>query len=230
MKGLSFPHVRFSIPRWLLPALLLGFLGAPAAAKPVKLRDLADTVATNPILTKFAAMIQASGLGTFLSSRGPFTLFAPTDSAFAKLPPGVLETLLRPENKIRLQDILLFHVVNGKGLTAKDLLLVKTILSCQGNPLVFKTTRTGAQFVLKAKIVHADIRCQNGILNEIDTVLMPPETALPPIAAPPPPPPAVVTNAPPANPETSTNAASADTNAASVIPVAPIAAPEASPH
>ena len=209
-------------------ALLLGFLVAHAEAKPAKLRDIADTIDANPILTNFAAMVHASDLGTFLSSRGPFTIFVPTDSAFSKLPPGMLDTLLRPENKVRLQDILLFHVVNGKKLTSKDLLLLKTTLSCQGTPLALKTTHSGAQFVMKAKIVHADIRCLNGIIHEIDTVLMPPEASLPPIAPPPPPPPppAPVTNAPAAN----TNAAPADTNTAPVIPVAPIAKPEANPH
>ena len=217
MKSCFFP--RFTAPRWLLPALLLGFMGAQAEAKTAKLRDIADTVDANPILTRFAVMVQASDLGTFLSSRGPFTLFVPTDSAFAKLPPGMLDTLLRPENKERLQDIVLFHVVNGKGLTSKDLLLLKTVLSCEGNPLnplVLKTTRTGAQLVFKAKIVHADIKCQNGIINEIDTVLMPPEASMPPVASAPPPapPPAPETNAPSANPATATNAAP-------VIPVAP---------
>jgi len=219
-------------PRWLLPVFLLALIHSHVEAKPAKIRDLADTVATNPILTKFAAMVQASDLSTFLSSRGPFTLFAPTDSAFAKLPPGMLDTLLRPENKVRLQDILLFHVVNGKRLTAKDLLPLKTVLSCEGDPpapLILKTTHSGTQFVMKAKIVHGDIKCQNGIINEIDTVLMPPETALPPVAPPPPPapPPAPATNAPPANLGAGTNAAPADTNAAPVVPVAPVAAPEA---
>jgi uncharacterized surface protein with fasciclin (FAS1) repeats len=229
MKSCS--HTRFTAPRWLLFALLLGFMGAQAEAKSAKLRDIADTVAANPILTKFAAMVQASDLGTFLSSRGPFTVFVPTDSAFARLPPGMLDTLLRPENKVRLQDILLFHVVNGKKLTAKDLLPLKTVLSCQGTLLTIKTTHSGAQLVMKAKITHADIKCQNGIINEIDTMLMPPETALPPIAPPPPPapPPAPDTNAAPTNPTTATNAAPADTNAAPVIPVAPSAAPEEKP-
>jgi hypothetical protein len=188
-------------------------------------------------------MVRASDLGTFLSSRGPFTVFVPTDAAFAKLPPGMLDTLLRPENKVRLQDILLFHVVNGKRLTSKDLLLLKTVLSCQGTPLPIKTSHSGTQWVMKAKIVHADIRCQNGVINEIDTVLMPPETALPPIALPPPPPvpmtnaPPTITNAAPINPvndtnapSSDTNAAPADTNAAPVVPVAPVAVPEASPH
>jgi uncharacterized surface protein with fasciclin (FAS1) repeats len=201
-------------------AVLAGLAGFHAEARAPKLRDLADTVAANPIMTKFSAIIQASDLGTFLSSRGPFTLFVPTDAAFAKLPPGMLDTLLRPENKVRLQDILLFHVVNGKRLNAKDLLLLKTLLSCEGNPLPLKTTHSGVQVVLKAKIVHADIRCQNGVIHEIDTVLVPPEASLPPVASPPPPAPA--TNAPAA----ATNAASADTNVAPIIPVAPIAAPE----
>lgn len=222
MKPCSRP--RLTALRWLLPALLLGFLNGQADAKPAKMRDLADTIAANPILTKFAAMVQASDLGTFLSSRGPFTLFAPTDSAFSKLPPGMLDTLLRPENKERLQDIVLFHVVNNKRLTAKDLLPLKTVLSCEGDPpapLTLKTSRSGAQFVIKAKITHADIQCRNGIINEIDTVLMPPEASLPPIAPPPPPPapPAPMTNAPPT-----------DATAPPIIPVAPIAAPGAMPH
>lgn len=214
----------FPIARWLPAALLLGFLGTLAEAKPAKQRDIADTIAANPILTKFAAMLQASGQGTFLSSRGPFTIFVPTDSAFARLPPGMLEMLMRPENNVRLQNIVLFHVVNGKRLTAKDLIPLPSLLSCQGSPLALKTSRTGAQFVLKAKIVHADIRCQNGIIHQIDAVLMPPEASLPPIASPPPP--APETNAPETTPAASTNAA-ADTNA---IPVAPIARPQDVPR
>jgi len=214
---------------------LLGFLALPLDAKPPKLRDIADTIGTNPILTHFAAMVQASDLGTFLSSRGPFTVFVPTDSAFARLPPGTLETLLRPENKVRLQDILLFHVVNGKRLAATDLLPLKTVLSCQGTPLIFKTSHTGTQFVMKAKITHADIKCENGTINEIDALLMPPESALPPVAAPPPPPPAVV-SVPPANQDAviaptplppNTSIPADATNAPPAVPVAPVASPAA---
>jgi uncharacterized surface protein with fasciclin (FAS1) repeats len=235
---------RFPAIGLLLSVLLLGFPATPVDAKTGKtnkMRDLADTVAANPITTQFAAMIQASDLGTFLSSRGPFTLFVPTDSAFSKLPPGTLETLLRPENKVRLQDILLFHVVNSKRLTAKDLLPLKNVLSCQGTLLPLRTSHSGTQYVMKAKIVHADIKCANGIINEIDTVLMPPESALPPLVAPVPGPGA--TNAPVAsapatsNGPTDTNAAPAEasapppeTNAGPVIPVAPIATPETPAH
>jgi uncharacterized surface protein with fasciclin (FAS1) repeats len=214
----------------LLVLALLSFLLAPADAKAPKMRDLADTVAANPITTKFAAMLQAApDLYTFLSSRGPFTVFVPTDSAFAKLPPGTLETLLRPENKDRLEDIILFHVVNGKRLTSKDILPLKTVLSCQGTPLPVRTSHSGTQFVMKSKITSTDIKCSNGIINEIDTVLMPPESALPPIA-PPAPPPAPATNAPPTIPDDNAHSPVPPTDTNAVIPVAPIAAPEPTAH
>lgn len=215
----------------ILVSLLFALPGTPIEAKTAKLRDLADTVAANPITTKFAAMLLAApDLYTFLSSRGPFTLFVPTDSAFSKLPPGTLDTLLRPENKIRLEDIILFHVVNGKRLASKDLLLLKSVVSCQGSPLAIRTSHSGTQFVEKSKITSTDIKCSNGIINEVDTVLMPPESVLPPIAAPPPP--APETNAAPENPADDNahspvpadTTAPADTNA--VIPVAPVAQPQ----
>ena len=204
---------RFSV---LLPALLLALLFAPVDAKPPKVRDLADSIAANVITTKFSQMLQAApDLMTLLSSRGPFTLFVPTDSAFSKLPPGTLETLLRPENKVRLEDILLFHVVNGRRLTAKDMIPLKEVLSCLGTALPLRTSKSGTQYVMKAKITHADIKCLNGNICQIDALLMPPESALPAIAAPPPPePPAPAPVAP------------VETNSAPVIPVAPIAAPE----
>jgi uncharacterized surface protein with fasciclin (FAS1) repeats len=210
-------------------------MGGQAEAKAPKMRDIADTVDANVISSKFALMLQASDLGTFLSSRGPFTIFVPTDSAFSKLPPGMLDTLLRPENKERLQAIVLFHVVNNKRLTGKDLLLLKTVLSCQGTPLVLKTSHSGTQFVMKAKITHADIKCQNGIINQIDAVLMPPETSLPPLGtAQPPVVKAPATNSPTTtineevSPVPATNAPTASpggTNAVPVVPVAPVEAP-----
>ena len=116
-------------------------------------------------------------------------------------------------------------MVNGKRLTARDLLPLKEVLSCLGNPLTVRTSKSGTQFVMKAKITHADIKCANGNICQIDTLLMPPESALPPIAAPPGPAPA--TNAPAAG----TNAPPLDTNSAgTVIPVAPVAAPETPAH
>lgn len=184
MKGPTDSCTRRAALRVLFGAVLFGLASPRAEAKAAKILDIADTVAASPILSKFAAVIQASDLTTFLSSRGPFTLFAPTNSAFSTLPPGTLEALLRPENKERLQHIMLIHVINGKKLSGKDLLAVTSLHSCEGTLLPIKKTKSGAQFVLKAKIVHADIRCQNGLIHEIDTILMPPESAMPPLASP----------------------------------------------
>jgi uncharacterized surface protein with fasciclin (FAS1) repeats len=209
-------------------AVLLPTPATAAKQKGPKQRDIADTIIASPILTKFATLVQAADLGTFLSSRGPFTVFAPADSAFSKLQPGMLELLMQPQNKERLQAIVLFHVVNNKRLLANDLVKNKTVLSCDGNNLLtIKTSKLGTIYVQKAKLMSADIKCANGIVHQVDSLMMPPDATLPPILATPPP--ALVTNAPPANMDIS-NAAQPATNASSTntddIPVAPVAKPE----
>jgi uncharacterized surface protein with fasciclin (FAS1) repeats len=201
--------MRMAVVRMFCLLLVLGTLAHAethkAKDKDHKARksyDLADAVYNNVILSKFAALVQASDMGTFLSSRGPFTLFVPTNSAFSKLPPGMYEDLLRPENKTQLQRVVLFHLVNGKSWYAKDLRTVKSLVSCEGNPLAVKTTKAGTIFVAKAHVIRADDHFTNGILHEVDTLLMPPQLVL------------VAAVANPA-PDASTNAApGADANAA----------------
>ncbi len=192
-----------------------------------RIGDLADTINGNVILSKFAKLVAASDMGTFYSSRGPFTLFAPTNSAFSKLPPGMFDDMLRPENKAQLQRIVLFHLVNGQSWTSKDLRMQKALVSCEGNPLEVKATKAGTLFVHKAKVLRADEHCANGVLDEIDTLLMPPQLVLqagPPADA--------STNAAPAaNAPADTNAPADGTNAvpadliASPTPAATNAAP-----
>jgi uncharacterized surface protein with fasciclin (FAS1) repeats len=211
-------RLSFFRPRCLLLFFAICLAGVSAEAKPAKILDLTDTVLANRIMTKFALVIRGSELASFLSSRGPFTLFAPTDSAFSKLPPGELDLLLRPENRDVLQQILLYHVVNGNRYSAKDLLTLKTLPSCDGPPLALRTSHSGAQFVEKAKILRADVRCENGLLHQIDTVLIPPGLVLPTASSPgtsPEPAAAPATNAAPVSP--STNAAE---NPATNAPVA----------
>ncbi len=196
--------------------LALGTLAYAAPHQPHKTTrnsDLADVVYNNVILTKFAALVQASDMGTFLSSRGPFTLFVPTNSAFSKLPPGMFEDLLRPENKTQLQRVVLFHLVNGRSWFAKDLRTVKSLPSCEGSPLTVKTTRAGTIFVAKGHVIRADEHCANGTLHEVDTLLMPPQLVL--VAAAASPAPDASTNAAPADAAsaTDTNAATATNNA-----------------
>jgi uncharacterized surface protein with fasciclin (FAS1) repeats len=172
--------LRTAALRSILLLLLLGTLvhGEPHKPKPPKIRDLSDTVANSVILTKFAQLVAAANLGTYLSSRGPFTLFVPTNSAFSKLPAGMMDDLLIPENQTQLQRLVLFHLVTGKMWDAKDLVATKSLISCEGNPLPLRTSHSGTQYVIKAKIIHADIRCSNGIIHQIDTLLMPPQMVL----------------------------------------------------
>lgn len=166
--------------RSILLLVLLGSLahGETHKSKIPKIRDLDDMVTNNVILTKFAALVNASNLGTFLSSRGPFTFFVPTNSAFSKLPQGMFDDLLLPQNQTQLQRIILFHLINGQILDAKDLKGMKSLVSCEGNPLPLHTSKSGTQYVMKAKIIHADIKCANGLIHQIDTLLMPPQVVL----------------------------------------------------
>ena len=220
-------------------AALLAADFAQAKTKAPKGHDITDTIYASPILTSFTKLLQASpDVYTFLSSRGPFTIFVPTDSAFAKLQPGELDALLRPENTERRNDILLFHVINGKRLAVKDLLPLRAMFSCEGNPLSFKLTHSGVALVQKARITNADIHCANGNLNQIETVLMPPEVALPPMkfapdaASAPAPSVIPVTNAPAVTtvPVIGDGPGATPGTNADVVPVAPRALPVVLPH
>ncbi len=116
---------------------------AAAKTKEPKMKDLADTVLSNRITTKFAVLVRAADLASFLSSRGPFTLFAPVDSAFSRMTPDQFAALQQPENQALLQRIVLYHAVNGKRLSAKDLAGQKSLLSCEGSPIPLRVNRAG---------------------------------------------------------------------------------------
>jgi uncharacterized surface protein with fasciclin (FAS1) repeats len=118
-----------------------------------------------------AAAIQAAGLEETLSGPGPFTVFAPTDDAFAKLPPGTVDDLLKPENKAKLASVLAYHVVPGK-LSAKEVVRSPTLKTVQGQSLAVKAD--GADVSIdNAKVVQADIMASNGVIHVIDTVVLP---------------------------------------------------------
>jgi uncharacterized surface protein with fasciclin (FAS1) repeats len=205
--------MRMAVVRMMFLLLALGAF-AQAAPKPAGTHkkhnaDLADSVDGNIIFSKFAALVRAADLGTFMSSRGPFTLFVPTNSAFSKLPPGMFEDLLQPVNKTQAQRMVLFHLVYGKLWFASDLKLQKSVVSCEGHPLPLKTSKAGTLFVDKAKVLRADVHCTNGLLDEVDTILMPPQLVL--VAA---------TESAPGTNAAPANAAPAPTNAAP-LPVTP---------
>ena len=120
--------------------------------------------------TTLVAAVKAADLVKTLSGKGPFTVFAPTDKAFAKLPKGTLEELLKPENKKKLAGILTYHVVAGKVL-AKDVVNLKDAKTVQGTKVKIEV-KDGTVMVDKAKVVKTDIPCLNGVIHVIDAVML----------------------------------------------------------
>jgi uncharacterized surface protein with fasciclin (FAS1) repeats len=115
--------------------------------------------------------VQAAGLVETLKGEGPFTVFAPTDEAFGKLPPGTLEDLLKPENKEQLTAILTYHVVPSKAMAA-DVVDMTSATTVNGKDLAIKV-EDGTVMVDGAKVVQADIECSNGVIHVIDGVVLP---------------------------------------------------------
>ncbi len=116
------------------------------------------------------ASVKAAGLAEALSGPGPFTVFAPTDDAFAKLPPGTVDTLLKPENKEKLKALLLYHVVAGKVLSTD--LKAGSVKTLNGEDVTIDLSG-GAPKVNDATVIKADIPASNGVIHVIDTVLLP---------------------------------------------------------
>jgi uncharacterized surface protein with fasciclin (FAS1) repeats len=133
-----------------------------------------DIVATAVAAGQFktlAAALQAAGLVDTLKGAGPFTVFAPTDEAFAKLPKGTVEELLKPENKAKLTAILTYHVVPGKVMAA-DVVKVKEAKTVQGGSI--KVSAMGGQVMVdSAHVTKTDIAASNGVIHVIDSVIMP---------------------------------------------------------
>jgi uncharacterized surface protein with fasciclin (FAS1) repeats len=127
-------------------------------------------VASDDFNTLVAA-VKAADLAETLSGKGPFTVFAPTDAAFAKLPEGTLEDLLKPENKGKLAGILTYHVVSGK-VMAKDVVKLTEAKTVQGSKVAIEV-KDGVVMVDQAKVVKTDIPCKNGVIHVIDAVILP---------------------------------------------------------
>ncbi len=133
--------------------------------------DIVDTAVSAGNFKTLVAAIQAAGLAETLKGAGPFTVFAPTDEAFAKLPAGTVEDLLKPENKEKLVAILTYHVVPGKVMAA-DVAGKQTMAkSVQGSEIT--VNGTDGVMVDNAKVTTADIAADNGVIHVIDNVIMP---------------------------------------------------------
>jgi uncharacterized surface protein with fasciclin (FAS1) repeats len=157
------------VSRWLVVVFAAGVL-APLAAQS-RQQDIVDTAVAAGSFNTLAKALQAADLVSTLKGEGPFTVFAPTDEAFAALPPGTLETLLKPENKAKLQRILTYHVVPGKVMAA-DVVKIPSAKAVSGDTLKVNA-RSGGVTVGGAKVVKADIAASNGVIHVIDAVMLP---------------------------------------------------------
>ncbi|MBA18363.1 MAG: Nex18 symbiotically induced protein [Verrucomicrobiales bacterium] len=153
----------------LLGALMLGLTFNVQAADSKK-ADIVDTAVKAGSFKTLVAAVKAADLVKTLKSEGPFTVFAPTDEAFAKLPKGTLDSLLKPENKKKLQDILTYHVVAAKVPAAK--VASGKVKMVNGKNIKVKVA-SGKVTVNKANVIKTDIMTSNGIIHVIDKVIIP---------------------------------------------------------
>ena len=132
--------------------------------------DIVDVAASNKSFSTLVTAVKAAGLVETLKGEGPYTVFAPTDEAFAKLPKGTLENLLKPENKQKLVAILTYHVVPGK-VMAKDVKSGK-VKTASGSSFKMKVSKKGV-WVDNTKVVATDVKADNGVIHVIDAVILP---------------------------------------------------------
>ena len=156
-------------------AVVAGFSGVANAQK-----NIVETAVEAGSFKTLVAAATAADLGGALSGPGPFTVFAPTDEAFAKLPKGTVETLLKPENKAKLQAILKYHVVSGTVMAA-DVVKVKGAVSLNGQRIAVKVDGSKVA-VDSANVVKTDIKCSNGVIHVIDSVILPSTDLIPAVA------------------------------------------------
>jgi uncharacterized surface protein with fasciclin (FAS1) repeats len=153
-------------------AVVIGSFAAPVLADQHGTKaDIVDTAVAAGQFNTLAAALKAAGLVDTLKGKGPFTVFAPTDAAFAALPAGTVDSLLKPENKQKLTDILTYHVVAGN-VKAADVVKLSEAKTVNGKSVAIKVDG-GKVTVGGANVVKADIAASNGTIHVIDKVLLP---------------------------------------------------------
>jgi uncharacterized surface protein with fasciclin (FAS1) repeats len=148
----------------------LTMISAGSSARAAE-QDIVDTAVAAGQFKTLAAALSGAGLANTLKGPGPFTVFAPTDAAFAKLPAGTVESLLKPENKDKLTAILTYHVVPGR-VTAADVGKLREAKTVNGKALTVSTGGSGVM-INDAKVTATDIAASNGVIHVIDSVILP---------------------------------------------------------
>ncbi|MEM7139203.1 MAG: fasciclin domain-containing protein [Myxococcota bacterium] len=142
-----------------------------AAVEAIPEKNIVTVAATAGDFNTLVAAVKAAGLVDTLSGEGPFTVFAPTDAAFAKLPPGTIDDLLLPANKDKLVAILTYHVVPGEVMAA-DVVNLSSATTVEGGDLAISASDAGVM-VNDAKVIATDVEASNGVIHVVDTVLIP---------------------------------------------------------
>jgi uncharacterized surface protein with fasciclin (FAS1) repeats len=149
-------------------AAIVAVLAAPDAVRAGESKDIVDTAVAAGNFKTLASALTAAGLVDTLKGKGPFTVFAPTDEAFAKIPKADLDALIA--DKAKLTKVLTYHVVAGK-VMASDVMKLKEAKTVEGQTVKIDTSN--GVMINKSKVVKADIQASNGVIHVIDTVLMP---------------------------------------------------------
>ena len=159
----------------ILACVAMGLVafGSSVAKSQAAEKNIVEIAAGNPDFSTLVAAVKAAGLAETLSGKGPFTVFAPTNAAFDKLPKGTVETLLKPENKAKLAAILTYHVVGAKVLAADAVKLDKA-KTVNGASFTIEVKDGSVLLNDSTKVVKTDILASNGVIHVIDTVIMPP--------------------------------------------------------
>ena len=173
-------HLQHIFKSGFLSSILMGLAllavgckdeGAKESPPPPATMDIVDTAVSAGDFNTLVTAVKAADLVGTLKGPGPFTVFAPTDAAFAKLPTGTVQSLLLPENKQKLVSILTYHVVPGKVMAA-DVVKLSSAKTVNGQSLSIKTGGDGVM-VNDANVIKTDIQCSNGVIHVIDAVVLP---------------------------------------------------------
>lgn len=162
---------RFFLSVAAMAAMGMGVVQGPVSAANAAEKDIVTTAVEAGSFKTLAAALKAGGLVETLQGKGPFTVFAPTDEAFARLPADTVESLLKPENKAQLVSVLTYHVVSGK-VAAAQVVKLNAAATVNGQRVNIKVEEGNVQ-VNQATVVKVDIHCSNGIIHVVDQVLLP---------------------------------------------------------
>jgi len=157
----------------ILSLIVAALIAAPSlqAAEYAKKKDIVDTAVSVDDFSTLVAAVKAADLVETLKGEGPFTVFAPTNEAFAKLPEGTVASLLKPENKEKLIAVLTYHVVPGK-VMSKDVVKLTEATTVQGSKVKIQV-KDGKVMIDNATVTKADVECGNGVIHIIDSVILP---------------------------------------------------------